>query len=160
MKLGNANGGKAPWFKGNVKSGENKVIDRSLLTPVIKVQALQITLHAKAKTEPSYRFYTLWDKLYRADILWIAYRRCKRNGGSHGVDHETFVDIETTGVEEWLGKLRQELRDKTYHPQPLRRVWIPKANGKALRPLSIACIKDRVVQIASELSVSVPNNPG
>jgi len=148
MKLGNANGGKSPWFKDNVRSGENEVIDQGLVTPAIKVQALQIALHAKAKTEPSYRFYTLWDKLYREDTLRIAYRRCKRNGGSYGIDHEAFSDIEAAGIEEWLGKLRQELRDKTYQPQPLRRVWIPKANGKAMRPLSIACIKDRVVQLA------------
>ncbi len=148
MKLGNANGGKSPWFKGNVRSGENDVIDESLATQKIKVQTLQTALHAKAKAEPSYRFYTLWDKLYRADILKVAYRRCKRNGGSHGVDRETFADIETTGIEVWLGKLQKELKDRTYNPQPLRRVWIPKAQGKAMRPLSIASIKDRVVQIA------------
>ena len=124
------------------------VIDASLATPSSKVQALQIALHAKAKAEPNYRFYSLWDKVYRADILKVAYKRCRRNGGAHGIDHETFADIETYGVERWLGKLQQELKDKTYNPQPLRRVWIPKADGKSKRPLSIACIKDRVVQIA------------
>jgi RNA-directed DNA polymerase len=148
VKLGNANGGKQPWYKGNVKSGESMVIDASLATPSGKVQALQITLHAKAKTELNYRFYSLWDKLYRADILEVAYKRCRRNDGAHGVDNERFADIEASGVEEWLGKLQQELRDKTYNPKPLRRVWIPKASGKSKRPLSIACIKDRVVQIA------------
>jgi RNA-directed DNA polymerase len=124
------------------------VIDNSLPTPSSKVQTLQNTLHAKAKAEPSCRFYTLWDKVYREDILKVAYRRCRRNGGSHGIDEETFTDIETIGVDTWLGKLEKELRDKSYYPQPLRRVWIPKANGRALRPLSIACIKDRVIQIA------------
>jgi RNA-directed DNA polymerase len=124
------------------------VIDNSLPTPSSKVQTLQNTLHAKAKAEPSCRFYTLWDKVYREDILKVAYRRCRRNGGSHGIDEETFADIETIGVDTWLGKLEKELRDKSYYPQPLRRVWVPKANGKALRPLSIACIKDRVIQIA------------
>jgi RNA-directed DNA polymerase len=148
MKLGNADGGKRPWFKENVKSGESVVIDNSLITPANRVQTLQLALHAKAKAEPSYRFYTLWDKLCRADILKIAYKRCRRNGGSHGIDHETFVDIDSLGVEAWLEKLQKELKDKSYYPKPLRRVWIPKANGTALRPLSIACIKDRVVQQA------------
>ena len=148
MKLGNANGGKQPWFKDDVKSGENMVIDNSLPTPANRVQILQIALHEKAKAEPSFRFYTLWDKMYRTDILMIAYKRCRHNDGSHGIDHQTFADIETLGVAEWLGKLQKELKDKSYYPQPLRRVWIPKANGKALRPLSIACIKDRVVQMA------------
>lgn len=148
MKLGNANGGKQPWFKDDVKSGESVVIDTSLITPASRVRTLQIALHAKAKAEPSYRFYTLWDKLCRTDILEIAYKRCRRNGGSHGIDHETFAEIDISGVDEWLGKLQKELKDKSYYPKPLRRVWIPKANGKALRPLSIACIKDRVVQLA------------
>jgi RNA-directed DNA polymerase len=120
----------------------------SLPTPVNKVKTLQIALHTKAKAEPSYRFYTLWDKVYRADILKVAYRRCRGNGGSHGTDQETFADIEAKGLETWLGKLQKELKDKTYSPKPLRRVWIPKADGKSMRPLSIACIRDRVVQIA------------
>lgn len=123
------------------------MIDEYLLTPT-KIQTLQIALHAKAKAEPSYRFYTLWDKIYRRDILETAYKRCRKNGGSHGIDQETFEKIEAQGVNEWIGKLQEELRRKKYLPQPLRRVWIPKANGKALRPLSIACIKDRVIQLA------------
>lgn len=147
-KWGNAHGGKQPWYKSNAKSGENAVIDEYLVTPINKVQALQLALHAKAKAEPTYRFYTLWDKIYRADILWEAYQRCRRNGGSHGIDHQTFADIEAGGLSRWLGKLQKELKGKTYCPQPLRRVWIPKANGKAMRPLSIACIQDRVVQLA------------
>ncbi|MBM3610928.1 MAG: group II intron reverse transcriptase/maturase [Alphaproteobacteria bacterium] len=148
MKLGNASGGKEPWYKGNARSGENLVIDKSLPTPIDKVQRLQRALHVKAKAEPSYRFYTLWDKVCWMDVLRKAYRRCQVNGGSHGIDHETFEDIKNQGLEEWLGKLQGELKDKTYSPKPLRRVWIPKSNGKDLRPLSIACIRDRVVHQA------------
>jgi group II intron reverse transcriptase/maturase len=154
MKLGNANGGKRPWYKDNVKSGESMVIDASLTTPSSKVQTLQIVLHAKAKVEPNYRFYSLWDKVYRADVLEIAYKRCRRNNGAHGVDKETFADIEVYGIGKWLGKLQQELKDKTYNPRPLRRVWIPKADGKSKRPLSIACVKDRVVEMAMLLVLS------
>lgn len=120
----------------------------SLPTPTCKVQTLQIALHTKAKAEPNYCFYTLWDKVYRADILKIAYRRCRHNGGSYGIDKETFAEIEAKGLETWLGKLQEELKDRTYSPKPLRRVWIPKADGKSMRPLSIACIRDRVVQLA------------
>lgn len=148
MKLGNANGGKQPWYKENVRSGESMVIDASLPTSSSKVQTLQNTLHAKAKAEPNYRFYSLWDKIYRADILEVAYKRCRRNDGAHGVDEETFDDIKTYGIDKWLGKLQQELKDKVYSPKPLRRVWIPKADGKSKRPLSIACVRDRVVQMA------------
>jgi len=130
------------------------VIDKNLVTPKVKVQTLQIALHTKAKAEPSYRFYSLWDKVYREDILQVAYRRCRRNGGSHGIDRETFADIETQGLKDWLGKLQKELKDKKYKPQPLRRVWIPKPNGKEMRPLSIACIRDRVVQLAMLLVIN------
>lgn len=121
-----------------------------LPTPEETVQTLQHSLHAKAKAEPGFRFYTLWDKVYRSDILWTAYRQCRRNGGSHGVDAESFKDIETQGEANWLGKLQQELRTGHYRPQPLRRVWIPKANGQQ-RPLGIPCIRDRVVQTAMVL---------
>ena len=124
------------------------MIDKRLPTLRSKIQTLQIALHTKAKEEPGYRFYSLWDKLYREDMLMTAYKRCRANGGSHGVDQETFKQIETEGLEKWLGKLQEELKDKTYSPKPLRRVWIPKANKKSMRPLSIACIRDRVVQIA------------
>lgn len=129
------------------------VIDNSLKTPntakICKVEALQHSLHAKAKAEPTYRFYSLWDKVYRKDVLRRAYHQCKRNGGSHGVDRQRFEDIEHIGKEQWLAELQEELREERYFPQPLRKVWIPKGNSKSkLRPLSIACIKDRVVQTA------------
>jgi len=117
-----------------------------LATP-IKVRKLQEKLQAKAKAEPSFRFYSLWDKVYREDVLTHAYRRCRANGGAAGLDGVTFKDIETQGEEQWLGNLQQELKDKQYRPSPLRRHWIPKANGK-MRPLGIPTIRDRVVQMA------------
>ena len=114
------------------------------------VEKLQRSLHAKAKTEASCRFYSLWDKVYRDDVVAEAWRRCRKNGGAPGIDGESFADIEARGVEAWLANLTQELRAKTYSPGPLRRVWIPKSNG-GQRPLGIPMIRDRVVQMAALL---------
>lgn len=124
----------------------------SLPTPERTVEKLQRSLHAKAKSEPSYRFYTLWDKVTRRDVLAEAYRRCRRNGGAAGVDGTRFQDIEDQGADRWLENLRQELATKQYTPEPLRRVWIPKSNGKQ-RPLGIPTIRDRVAQMACLLVV-------
>lgn len=122
------------------------------LRPPEKVEKLQRVLRAKAKESPSYRFHQLYDKVWREDILLWAYQRCRANGGAAGVDGQTFADIEASGVAEWLSKLAQELRSKTYRPAAVRRVWIPKADGKQ-RPLGIPTIRDRVVQMAFVLVV-------
>jgi hypothetical protein len=105
----------------------------SLRTPE-KVEKLRAALHAKAKGSPDYRFYALYDKVYRGDVLEFAYRLCRRNGGAAGVDEERFEDIEAFGMDRWLGELTEELRNKTYRPQAVRRVWIPKPDGTR-RPL-------------------------
>jgi RNA-directed DNA polymerase len=119
----------------------------SLPTSNLTVEKLQMALQAKAKAAASYRFYTLWDKVCRGDVLSEAYRRCRVNGGAPGVDGQTFEQIESCGVGSWLAELREELRRKEYQPQPLLRVWIPKSNG-GQRPLGIPTIRDRVTQMA------------
>src|SRR4249919_2470379 len=121
----------------------------SLTTPS-KIRELQIKLYRKAKNEPGYRFYMLYDKIYREDILTHAYALARANQGAPGVDGQTFEQIESTGQEKWLAGIRQELRNKTYQPQPVRRVMIPKPGGGE-RPLGIPTIRDRVVQAAAKL---------
>ena len=120
------------------------------LTPIQTVKKLQMALQAKAKRAPTYRFYALYDKLYRRDVLGHALARCRENHGAPGLDRQTFADIEAYGEEKWLGELAEELQKKTYRPQPVRRVWIPKPDGKQ-RPLGIPTIRDRVVQMAAVL---------
>jgi group II intron reverse transcriptase/maturase len=120
------------------------------LTPPPSVQKLQAALHAKAKGAPDYRFYALYDKVYRKDILRFAYDCCKSNKGAAGVDGQGFEEIEAYGVDRWLGELTQELKERTYRPAAVRRVHIPKPDGKT-RPLGIPTVKDRVVQTAAVL---------
>src|ERR1700726_450514 len=121
----------------------------SLETP-IKIRMLQRKLYQKAKEEPNYRFYLLYDKMYREDILAHAYELAKANAGAPGVDGMTFEQIDASGVEVWLEGLREELASKRYRPQPVRRVKIPKPGGGE-RPLGIPTIRDRVVQTAAKL---------
>jgi group II intron reverse transcriptase/maturase len=121
----------------------------SLTTP-FRVQKLQTALHAKAKESPNFRFHALYDKVYRKDVLAYAYERCQANGGAAGVDNQTFENIEAYGRERWLDELTQELKSRTYQPQPVRRVYIPKPDGKQ-RPLGIPTIRDRVVQTSAML---------
>src|SRR5690348_11962098 len=121
----------------------------NLATPK-SVQKLQTALHAKAKAEAGYRFYALYDKISREDILAHAYAQCRSNKGAPGIDGQDFADIEAYGVERWLAELALALRQETYRPGPIRRVFIPKANGK-LRPLGISTVRDRVCMTAAML---------
>lgn len=114
------------------------------------VQKLRTALHAKAKDEPGFRFYALYDKIYRMDVLTHAYDCCRANKGAAGVDGLTFEDVESYGRERWIGELAQQLREESYRPEAVRRVFIPKPNGKQ-RPLGIPCLADRVCQMATML---------
>ncbi len=117
------------------------------LAPPRKVRKLQTTLHAKAKEAPSYRFYALYDKVYRRDVLDYAYRCCRANGGAPGIDGQRFEDIETYGRERWLDELTEALRTGSYRAEAVRRVAIPKPNGQT-RPLGIPTVRTRVIQTA------------
>jgi group II intron reverse transcriptase/maturase len=120
------------------------------LTTPESVQKLQRALHGKAKESSDFRFYALYDKVYRKDVLTFAYACCKANGGTAGVDGQTFRDIEAYGAERWLDELMQELESRTYRPLPVRLVFIPKPGGKQ-RPLGVPAIRDRAVEMAAVL---------
>jgi RNA-directed DNA polymerase len=117
-----------------------------------RVRSFQKKLYQKSKQEETFRFYVLYDKLCLPYVLREAYKRCRKNGGSPGVDGVTFASIEDAGVDGFLERIRNELEQETYRPEMVRRVYIPKANGK-MRPLGIPTIKDRVVQTACKLVI-------
>src|ERR671927_1827642 len=121
----------------------------SLATPE-SIRKLQRKLYLKAKDEPAFRFYLLCDKICREDILCHAYDLARANKGAPGVDGLTFAMIEAAGREGWLAAIRKDLVAKTYRPEPVRRVMIPKPGGGE-RPLGIPTIRDRVVQTAAKL---------
>jgi RNA-directed DNA polymerase len=123
----------------------------SLQTPDA-IRTLQRRLYCKAKSEPSFRFYLLYDKVWRPDILRHAYDLARANKGAPGADGVTFEEIEASGLKDWLMRLGEELRAKTYRPQPVRRVMIPKPGGGE-RPLGIPTIRDRVAQTAAKLAL-------
>jgi RNA-directed DNA polymerase len=117
------------------------------LIPPVTVRQLQATLHTKAKEAPNYRFYSLYDKMCRRDVLTYAYLHCRQNDGVPGVNGETFDAIEASGRDRWLDALMQSLQNRTYRPSPIRRAFITKLDGKQ-RPLGIGTIRDRVAQMA------------
>ena len=119
-----------------------------------RVRRLQTALHAKAKGDPAFRFYTLSDKVWRQDVLAAAWQAVRRNGGACGVDGETFEHIKERGVNRWLGELAKELQGNTYRPRAVRQVMIPKKQPGKFRPLGIPCIRDRVAQTAAMLVLS------
>ena len=119
-----------------------------------RVQRLQTALHAKAKEAPGFRFYSLSDKVWRDDVLTVAWQAVRRNGGAAGVDGETVADVESLGVDRWLGALARDLKAGTYRPRPVRQVLIPKKQRGKFRPLGIPCLRDRVAQTAAMLVLS------
>lgn len=143
--------GRGPSSRRVQEVAKERGLTMSLATPG-SIQKLQAALHAKAKEEPDFRFYLLYDKVYRKDVLEHAYARCKANKGAAGVDGERFEDVEAYGVERWIGELAETLRKRMYQPQAVKRVYIPKPGGK-MRPLGIPTLRDRVVQTATMMVI-------
>src|SRR5499427_3285696 len=141
--------GRGLSWKETQEATKTEGLVMNLTTPE-SVQKLQTALHDKAKESPNLRFYALYDKVYRKDVLAFAYECCEANGGAAGVDSQTFEDIEAYGKEQWLDELAQELKNRTYQPLPVRRVYILKLDGKQ-RPLGVPAIRDRVAETAAVL---------
>jgi hypothetical protein len=131
MKPGNAGGGKGPWLEANARSDKEGGTGDEPSNPG-KCSELQAALRDKAKKSPGFRFYALYDKMYRKDVLTFAYACCKANGGAAGVD-QTFADMEAHGAKRWLDELTQELKSRTCRPLPERRVYIPKPGDSNTR---------------------------
>ena len=136
--------------------GEQDMGTGESLSAPERVQRLRTALHAKAKGSPGFRFYSLCDKVWRADVLAAAWQAVRRNGGAGGVDGETVADIETYGVSRWLGELAWDLKAGTYRPDAVRRVLIPKkrCRGDVPNRWAFRCIRDRVAQTAAMLVLS------
>jgi RNA-directed DNA polymerase len=149
LRPGNAGGGKGPDFWRAFDDGEDRRLAMSLATPE-KIRTLHRKLYRKAKAEPAFRFYLLYDKICRDDILEHAYALARTNGGTPGVDGASFAAIAAAGLAEWRAGIRKDLVARTYRPAPVRLVMIPKPGGGA-RPLGIPTIRDRVVQTAAKL---------
>jgi RNA-directed DNA polymerase len=114
---------------------------------LLKVSQLRRKLAEKAKREPKFRFYALYDRIYRKDVLWSAWRTVQRNDGGPGIDQQTIDEIEQYGAIRLIDEIHEMLQSKTYQPQPIKRVHIPKGDGKT-RPLGIPTVKDRIIQQA------------
>jgi retron-type reverse transcriptase len=122
-------------------------------TAIDKVRELKRTLYRAAKADPKRRFYALYDKVYRRDVLERAWDQVRRNRGAAGIDRTALNDIEQYGVNRLLDELALELRERKYRPLPGRRVWIPKPGTQEERPLSIPAVRDRVVQAALKMVI-------
>lgn len=120
--------------------------------PVGKVRELQHALFRAAKRDPGRRFHALFDRIWRSDVLQKAWERVRSNGGAAGIDGLSLAMIEQQGVEQFLVEVCDEIRNGCYRPQPVRRVWIPKPDGRQ-RPLGIPTVKDRVVQMATKIVI-------
>src|SRR5579862_6651602 len=120
--------------------------------PVEKVRELQRKLYVCAKQSKTRRFHALYDRIYRSDVLWEAWKRVRRNGGAAGVDAETIQAIEQYGSEKFVAEIQAVLQAGQYRPQPVKRRYIPKGDGKQ-RPLGIPTVRDRVVQMAAKIMI-------
>jgi RNA-directed DNA polymerase len=159
MKQGNSCGAKGHYFRQGFRRKEQARLNENLsLEPrphrsdEEKLRDFQRKLYTKAKQEVNFRFYSLYDKLYLPYVLKEAYKRCRLNGGAPGVDGKTFAMIDKEGVEEFLARIGEKLRDQTYKPNMVKRAYIPKPNGK-MRPLGIPTIEDRTIQMACKLVI-------